>query len=73
MPVRIVCKTWSMWGTKLNNLRIVIEESNRDDGMNNAFLPGMLLSPLGDLSHTSILYYRTHRAKLNPHRIMKKY
>ena len=32
---------------------VVIEESIKGTYRN----PGMLLSPLGDLSHTSILYY----------------
>jgi hypothetical protein len=47
----------------------VIEESKRNGGMLNGSVPGMLLSDSfePDLSHTSILYYRTHRAKLNPH------
>ena len=36
---------------------IVIEESKRDCGMLNGSVPGMLLPPFGDLSHTSILYY----------------
>ncbi|HEU4446468.1 MAG TPA: hypothetical protein VFR94_17485 [Nitrososphaeraceae archaeon] len=48
----------------------VIEESNAECGTRTQIVlgfPGMLLSPLGDLSHSSILYYRTHRARLNPH------
>jgi hypothetical protein len=36
---------------------MVIEESNKGDGTLIGSVPGMLLSPLGDLSHTSILYY----------------
>ncbi|CAN5225006.1 hypothetical protein BH18THE2_BH18THE2_28880 [soil metagenome] len=35
---------------------IAIEESNRDAALLVDSYPGMLLSPLGDLSHLSILY-----------------
>jgi hypothetical protein len=36
---------------------MVIKESKRDGGMLNGSVPGMFLSPLGDLPRTSILYY----------------